>query len=335
MKLARPLQLLKRRWFLMILSVVTFLTIATLGTITLVVAATNNPVGNYTKGSFLPTGQYVTPIAAPGSTFERLTTGLRSDGTADANGAVSTALSPDGKTLLVLTSGYNVGYKNETTGEDITYPVLEPATGTPSTVTTTKFEWVFIYDVSSGKLVRKQQISLPNTFTGLTWAPDGQRFYVSAGIDDRVYVYQLSGNGFVPSAPFILLGHNSNSTAPLPSYDGGLLKDTAAKAFSTGAVVAGLDVSKDGKTLVAANFENDSISVIDTTTRLVRKEIKFFQAGGSIAMGEYPYSVAIVSNNQGAAVRAYVTSQRDDEVLSVDLNTNTVTRIAVGGGVAE
>jgi YVTN family beta-propeller protein len=331
MKLKSPIQLLKRRWSLMILSAVTFFIVVTLGTITLVVAATTNPVGEYSNGSFLPTGQFVTPTATPGSTFERLATGLRADGSADANGAVATRLSPDGKTLLVLTSGFNAGYQNETTGETITYPVLDPTTGLPSNVTTSKFEWVFIYDVSTGKLVKKQQISLPNTFNGIAWAPNGQGFYVSAGIDDRIYAYRLNGSEYVPSGPFILLGHNSNQTAPFPSYDGGLLKDTAAKAFSTGAVVAGLDVSKDGKTLVAANFENDSISVVDTATRQVLKEIKFFQAGGSVATGEYPFSVAIVSDSQGAALKAYVTSQRDNEVLSVDLGTNTVTRLPVGG----
>ncbi len=62
-----------------------------------------------TSSALLPTGQILTPIAAPGSVYERLTTGLRADGNADANGAVSTLLSPDGTALLVLSSGYNTG----------------------------------------------------------------------------------------------------------------------------------------------------------------------------------------------------------------------------------
>lgn len=306
-------------------------------------ARTTNPVGNFDGGALLPTGQTITPAAAPGSTFDRLATGARQEGDADAAEAVTTTLSPDGKTLLVLTSGYNQNFKNETTGSNITYPVLDPVTGTPATnsatgapVTTTKAEWVFVFDVSSGNLVKQQQINIPNTYNGLTWAPDGKRFYVSGGIDDRVYVYSFNGNQYVPDAPFILLGHNSKQTAPFPSYDGGLLKNTVAgnkaPAAVTGAVVAGVTVSQDGKTLVAANFENDSVSIVDTSTRKVLQEINFFVPGGKVATGEYSFDVAVKSNkDSGAAVTAFASSQRDDEVLAVDIATKAVTPIPIGG----
>src|SRR5579883_701726 len=292
-------------------------------------ARTTNPVGDFEGGSLLPTGQTITPTAAPGSTFERLATGLRSDGTADAAEAVTTALSPDGKTLLVLTSGYNLNFKDEA-GNPITYPVLDPTTGAPSSQTTSKAEWVFVYDVSTGRLVKKQQLNIPNTYDGIAWAPDSKRFYVSAGVDDRIYVYSLKGSQFVPDAPFILLGHNSNQTAPFSKDDGGLLNKTPAATASTGATVAGVAVSKDGKTLVAANFQNDSISIVDTSTRKVLNEIKFFEPGGKVATGEFPYDVAVKSTGDGAAAKAYVSSQRDDEVLAVDIVTKAVTRIPVG-----
>ena len=234
--------------------------------------------------------------------------------------------------LLVLTSGYNENFKDETTGANITYPVLDPTTGAPSSVATTKAEWVFVYDVSTRKMVKKQQINIPNTYDGIAWAPDSKRFYISAGGDDRVYVYSLNGNSqFAPDAPFILLGHNSNQTDPFPKYDGNILKSTQAPAaLGNSAIVAGVAVSKDGKTLVAANFANDSISVADTSTRKVLNEIKFFVPGGKVATGEYPYYVAIKNTDSGAASIAYVSSQRDDEVLAVDLATNAVTRIPVG-----
>ncbi len=129
--------------------------------------------------TILPTGKIITPTAAPCSTFEHLKTGLRADGTADANSAVAAALSPDGKTLLVLTSGYNQSFKNEKTGESLSYAVLDPVTGKPSTTKVEKSEWVFVYDVGGGTLGKRQQIGIPNTFAGLAWAPDGERFYVS------------------------------------------------------------------------------------------------------------------------------------------------------------
>ena len=309
-------------------------------------ARTTSPVGNLKDGAaLLPTGQVITPAAAPGSTFERLATGLRKDGNADAAEAVTTALSPDGKTLLVLTSGYNQNFKQETEpGEDISYPVLDPVTGKPGKdpktgepVTTTQAEWVFVFDVSSGSLVKRQQINIPNTYNGLAWAPDGKRFYVSAGIDDRIYVYTHNGNQYVPDAPFILLGHNSNQTAPFPTYDGGLLKDTpagiaaqkAGTSVASGAVVAGIAVSKDGKTLAVANFENDSVSIIDASTRKIRQEIKFFVPGGKVATGEFPFDVA-VKNTSGAAFKVFATSQRDNEVLAVDIASQAITRIPVG-----
>ncbi|MBG1267939.1 bifunctional YncE family protein/alkaline phosphatase family protein [Nostoc sp. WHI] len=290
-----------------------------------------SPVGNISEGgALLPTGQIITPAAAPGSTFGRLATGLRPDGNADAAEAVTTALSPDGKTLLVLTSGYNLNFRDQNTGANLTYPVLDPSTGKPSAETTRKAEWVFVYDVSNGKLVKRQQLNIPNTYNGLAWAKDGTRFYVSGGIDDRVYAYASNGSQYLPDAPFILLGHNSEQTAPFPTYDGGLLKDTPAKLVSTGAVVAGLAVSKDGKTLVAANFENDSISIVDTTSRKVLKEIKFFVPGGKVATGEFPFDVAIKSAENGAAAKVFVTSQRDNEVVAVNIASEQTTRIPVG-----
>ncbi len=333
MNLSNSLRTFKSRWSPLILGLVTFVIIVTLGVTTFPVisAVINAQVGSYPNGvTVLPTGVIITPTAAPGSTFERLTTGLRSDGSADANGAVATTLSPDGKTLLILTSGYNKGFKNESTGEDITYPVLNPTTGEPSDVKTNKAEWVFVYNVGkNGKLTKQQQINIPNTYSGIAWASDNQRFYVSAGIDDRIYVYRFNGSQFTPDAPFILLGHNSKQTEPFPSYDGGLLKDTPAARTATGAVVAGMDVSKDGKTLVAANFENDSISVVNTQTRQVEREIKFFQPGDRIATGEYPFDVVLVNRQDGSAAKAFVSSQRDDEVLAVDLASGGVVRIPV------
>ena len=286
---------------------------------------------NLVLPTILPTGKTITPTAAPCSTFEQLKTGLRSDGTADANSAVAATLSPDGKTLLVLTSGYNQGFKNETTGEPFSYAVLDPITGKPTETKVEKSEWVFVYEVGSGTPSKRQQISIPNTFVGLAWAPDGERFYVSGGIDDRVLVYRRTAGEFAPDAPFILLQHNSEQTAPLPKYDGGLLKNTPAKLATTGAVVAGMALSGDGKTLVAANFENDSISIVNTETRQVVKEVEFFKPGQSEATGEYPFDIAILSDkNTGVGLKAFVTSQRDNEVMVVDLQSFAVSSIAVG-----
>src|SRR5215468_873130 len=141
---------------------------------------TTMPVGNFGTYSILPTGQVITPTAAPGSTLQVLATGLRADGNADAAQAVNTALSPDGKTLLVLTSGWNKGNRR-TDGTSITFPALNPITGL-SAGNTTLSEWVFVYTVhSDGTVEKQQQINVPSTYSGLAWDPDGTRFYVSGG----------------------------------------------------------------------------------------------------------------------------------------------------------
>ena len=81
-----------------------------------------------TSGTRIATGQRITPTAAPGSQVLPLHTDLRTDNNADAANAVTTALSPDGSTLLILTSGSNNSfYKDD--GTPILWDILDPITG--------------------------------------------------------------------------------------------------------------------------------------------------------------------------------------------------------------
>lgn len=149
----------RKRYFLLSLLVAVAVVVSSVQIVTAQLATSR--VGDLPEGgALLPTGQVITPAAAPGSTFDRLATGLRSDNNADAAEAVTTALSPDGKTLLVLTSGYNLNFRNQNTGANLTYPVLDPVTGQPTATTTRKAEWVFVFDVSSGKLVKRDRKSV-------------------------------------------------------------------------------------------------------------------------------------------------------------------------------
>ena len=303
---------------------------------------TSAPVG----GNLLPDGFSITPTAAPGSIFLDLPTGLRPDGTANAGYAVTTALSPDGSTLLILTSGWNTDYfLEDSSSTPILWNALDPVTGLATSTTTSNAEWVYVFDVRGPKPVQKQLINIPNTYHGLLWDPTGTRFYVSAGIDDRVYVYKEAVTTkasaeaiFIPDAPFILLGHNTPPTAIVPSYDGGLFKDTAintspfAKAMFLpfSALAAGLAISGDSSTLFVANYENDSLSIVNTATRSVSNEVVFFRPGQKTAIGEMPYWPAVVSDAEGAPVKAYVTSQRDGQVLAVS-PSGSFKVITVGG----
>ena len=62
------------------------------------------------EGEVLPTGMKITPAAVRGSIFQALNPGLPTHPDFVAGQAVSTATSPDGNTLLILTSGYNRNY---------------------------------------------------------------------------------------------------------------------------------------------------------------------------------------------------------------------------------
>ena len=284
-------------------------------------------------GNLLPDGFYITPTAAPGSIFQNLPTGLRPDGSANANGAVSTALSPDGTALLILTTGYNTGFSTQAAdGTPIVWPALDPTTGKPTSTTTSNAEWVFVFDVRHNRPVQKQLINIPNTYAGLVWDPSGTRFYVAGGIDDRVEIFKNANSGasadgnYVPDAPFVLLNHNQPADVPVQEFPtGGLFATTpinnnpfAEDMFMPfSALAAGLAISPDGSTLYVANYQNDSLSIINTSTRLVSSEIHFFVPGQTTAIGEMPYWVSVLSNPQGAPVKTYVSSQRDGQVLSV------------------
>jgi hypothetical protein len=80
----------------------------------------------------LPTGMWITPTAAKGTVLQPLNPGLPTFPDFAASMGVSTAVSPDGNTLLVLTSGYNQNYN---------------ASG--NTEAATSNEYLFVYDISA------------------------------------------------------------------------------------------------------------------------------------------------------------------------------------------
>ncbi len=276
----------------------------------------------------LPTGQYLTPTAAPGSTFQRLRTLLRADGGADADGAVADLVSPDGTAMLVLTTGYDTTYYTPA-GTPIVHRVLDPLTGAPSKTTTPAAQWIFVYDIRQPVPRVVQRIMLPLTYNGIAWDPQGLRFYVSAGPDDRVYIYKAAngpavaaGQHWLPDPPFIALGHNANPNAPLSTQDGGLLKHVKAggpaaqaQGLPFPAVAAGVATSADGAMLYVANLENDSLSFVDIVKRKVVKEVHFFTPGAKLGRGEYPFWVVAKCDASGKATKIYTSSLRDGEIV--------------------
>ncbi len=255
-------------------------------------ATTAPPVGKgwvMSAAIALPTGAQLTPDAAPGSVLLDLNPHLLGHPDFRAAFATAAALSPDGKTLLVMTSGYNR---------------LEDARG--DAIPGTDDEYVFVYDVASGVPHLRQTVGLPNTFWGLAYSPLGDRFYASGGPDDQIHELRPDGQGgFEEKLPPIPLGHLKQ-----PSGLGGL-------GLAQGPEAAGLATTADGRLLVVANHDNDSVSLVDTATRAAVAEVDLRPGGGKRG-GAYPSDVAVVGGD------AYVVCQRDAEVVDVSLTARAV-----------
>jgi YVTN family beta-propeller protein len=128
-------------------------------------------------------------------------------------------------------------------------------------------------------------------------------------------VYTKSGGGFAAAAP-IRLGH----------YPPGAIGSARNKGIGLGVQpnASGIDISADGRTLVVANNYNDSISVIDTVSRLVRYEhdlrpyLANNEGRSGRAGGTFPFAVVVKGNDI-----AYVSSDRDREVVAIDVSSPT------------
>jgi len=261
--------------------------------------------GRQQQGALLPSGHAITPVAVQNAVQLYLNPGLPAYPDFVAGLAVRSTLSPDGTTLAVITAGHNSLYK---------------ADGTVDVPNSTQY--VFLYDVK-GENKRSpalmQVLKQTNAHVGLVFAPDGGTLYATGGSDDAVYVYTRSGSSF-SSAGSIPLGHH-------PPGATGTARQTGL-GIRVQPNAAGLDVSADGRTLVVANNYNDSISVIDTASRRVRYEHDlrpYFPANegrAGLPGGTFPFAVVM----KGNAV-AYVSSDRDREVVAIDVSSPTGGRL--------
>ncbi len=241
----------------------------------------------------LPTGATITPTAAPGSVFSPLTTSLPDFPTYTPDGAETTAISPDGKTLLILTSGYNlmVDSSGSYTGAD-------------------SGEFIFVYDISIPSTpVQTQVVQMLNyerSFDGIIWAPNGSAFFVGGGADDNVHTFTLQSGQWAEFGTPIGLGHGSYPHC-----------DLICQETETGPTAAILGITPDGNTLFVANHETDSITSVDLVHGVVLQEydlrpgiINPQQTG--VPGGEFPYGIAVATGANGSTV--YVSSVRDREI---------------------
>lgn len=241
--------------------------------------------------ALLPTGQAITPLAIPGASFIALNPHLADDPSYTADHAVTTLLSPDHRTLLILTSGYNK--QNFTNGPNVG-KVNDADSG----------DYVFIYDVSGPAPRQTQALHIPAAYSGLAFTSDGKSFFASGGDDDTVHVFRFRNGAWSESGAPVSLGH-----------DHGLGNDMRPEA-------AGLAVTADDKTVVVADYENDAVTLLRQTgdgwhkgAELDLRPGKNNPAQAGVAGGEYPFWVVIKGSDT-----AYVSSLRDRQIVVVNIS---------------
>ena len=254
---------------------------------------------------WLPTGASITPLAVPGTQMQPLNPGLKEFPEFLADHAVAEALTPDGATLLVLTSGFNRNFDER-----------------GNAIAAASNDYVFVFDVSSVAPRQMQALALPNAFLGLAVAPDARHFFVAGGSDDDIHVFvkESADGAWREDGPAVQLGH---------PFGVGLAPVRAAAAPAA----AGLAVSADGGQLVVADFGNDAATVVDWARRSVVAELdlrpgKIDPARAGARGGTYPYGVALRGSDT-----AYISSMRDREIVIVRLKPapRVTSRIALSG----
>jgi len=252
--------------------------------------------------TWLPTGATMTPAAVPGTVLLTLNPGLPGLPDYLADHAVAARLSPDGTTLLVLTSGFNRNY-------DERGQIIPRLSG----------DYVFVFDVRAGIPRQRQALVIPNAFVGLDFAPDGRHFFVSGGGDDTVTCFALHGERWSQEGPAIALNH---------PYGEGLAR---ARAMAPPAA-AGLAVTADGRRLLVSDFGNDAVTLVDWAAHRVLGELdlrpgRHDPRKAGARGGTFPYAVAIAGDV------AYVASVRDRELVVIDLGTSLriLARIPLAG----
>jgi YVTN family beta-propeller protein len=240
----------------------------------------------------LATGQYITPTAMRGAVQQFLNPGLPAYPNFIAGEAVKSQLSPDGTTLAIICAGQNS---------------LDAPDGSLDVANSTQY--IFLYNVAGANKTKPkllQVIKQTNAHVGLVFSPDGKTLYAAGGADDAVYAYSLTGGTWALAAT-IALGHANQGVG-----------------LGVRPNASGLGISADGKTLVVVNNYNDSISVIDTAARTVRYEhdlrpyFAYNEGTAAAPGGTYPFAIVVKGNGT-----AYVSSDRDREVVAIDISNPT------------
>lgn len=294
------------------------------------VSITVNPVAPWSQ--FIPNmDQTITPLAPAGSQFQQLNPDLPDNPAWLASQAASTAVSPDGNTLLVLTTGYNRVFNDAYESLTSYYPQDSN-------------EYVFVYDISSGAPIKKQVLQVPVTYFGIAWDPTSNasaaHFYVSGCSWDDVHIFSYNSSSQLWAEENAVLDSNTNQMVPKLTLGHG----TTGVGLGVYPCAAGIALSQSGQTMVVANYYNDSLSILTggygnwaledvsgNNSQVYNLDLRPGKTLVSSAVqhgvpgGEYPFWVVIAGNDTGNTPNAvaYVSSIRDREIDVVPLSSAT------------
>ncbi|GIW86166.1 MAG: hypothetical protein KatS3mg108_0490 [Isosphaeraceae bacterium] len=123
---------------------------------------------------------------------------------------------------------------------------------------------VVTLDTRSGRIIAR--VSVPQTYGGLVWSPQGGHLYVSGGFDEVVHRFDHR-DGYL----FGRVTWSTKAENPVTPRQG---------------AIAGLAVTADGKTLLAADAFGHRVVALDAATGKLTAAI-------ALAEDSYPYTVAI------------------------------------------
>ena len=182
-------------------------------------------------------------------------------------------------------------------------PAATTGTTTPTgqRVAAESNEYVFVYDVRGGHPVKQQVLQVPNTFAGLAWNP--QRPRVLRG-----------GRASTTTSTSSPAARRAGPPAGAP--DRRWATTTQGQGLGVRPMASGLAVNPAGTRLLVANYENDSVSLVDLVG--AREGGRAGPAAGQDRSrprpgcpgGEYPFWVVWKGDD-----KAYVSSVRDREVV--------------------
>ncbi len=192
-----------------------------------------------------------------------------------------------------------------------------PAPAQEAIVTAQLGNAVEIVDLATKKIL--QSIPVAGAPAGIALSPDRTRAYITRPEGHGVTVIDLAARKVVselglPGGPLGIGVNPVSGEVYVADWFGErvfALRATADRLtldgeIATGKSPSGIAVTPDGATLLVANRESDSVSVIDVASRTERRRI---------AVGTHPFGLTLAPD----ATRAYTANVLSDDVSAIDI----------------